>query len=352
MIAISPESLGGGLHCCVFHEITSVANLLAAWNEFKKGKRKKRDVAQFELHLENNIFALHEALIDKTYRHEPYADFYVYDPKRRHIHRATVRDRVLHQAIFRVLYPIFNKHFIYDSYSSRSGKGVHAGVGRLEDACRKVSQNWRAHAYVLKCDVRKFFDSIDHEILRRLIAMRVADPDALALIDLLLASFSTLPGKGLPLGNVTSQLFANICLNELDQFMKNELKAKHYYRYCDDFVIVHNDRDDLCNLIPRIVDFLKEKPLLDLHPHKVEIRKVSQGIDFLGYVSLPFVKVLRTKTKQRILRKIDDAQRSLLQGRISREHFRRIVASCLGILAHCQSLALKEKIRGIVSVVD
>jgi retron-type reverse transcriptase len=198
---MSLGSLGGGLPHCAFHDVVSVSNLLAAWNEFKKGKRKKRDVALFELHLENNIFQLHRELDQKIYIHEAYTDFYVCDPKRRHIHKASVRDRVLHQAIFRVLYSVFDKHFIFDSYSSRTNKGTHAGVTRLNNACRKVSRNWRSAAWVLKCDVRKFFDSIDHEILRSLIVKKVHDSELLTLLDMLFASFEKSKGKGLPLGN-------------------------------------------------------------------------------------------------------------------------------------------------------
>lgn len=345
MIVISLESLGGGLGCSIFHEVVSVANLFAAWNEFKKGKRKKRDVALFELHLENNIFALHRVLTDKTYTHEPYVDFYVCDPKRRHIHKASVRDRVLHQAIFRVLYPVFDKHFIFDSYSSRINKGTHAGVARLKNACRSVSRNWKSSAWVLKCDVRKFFDSIDHDILRSLIAKKVDDVQLLALLDILFASFEKTKGKGLPLGNVTSQLFANIYLNELDQFIKHELKAKHYFRYCDDFVIVHTDRKFLEHAEGCIAQFLKEKLLLLLHPNKVEIRKVRQGIDFLGYVVLPYSVVLRTKTKRRLLRKAQEVMVKFAQGKTREEAIRAIAASYLGILSHCR----RKKLQSIFS---
>ena len=318
--------------------------MFAAWNEFKKGKRKKRDVALFELHLENNIFALHHTLVGQAYAHEPYADFYVCDPKRRHIHKATVRDRVLHQAVFRVLSPIFDRHFIHDSYSSRTKKGTHAGVLRLHDACRKVSRNWKYPAYALKCDVRKFFDSIDHAVLRRLIAQRVVDPTVLVLTNLLLASFSTTEGKGLPLGNVTSQLFANIYLNELDQFAKHELLAKQYFRYCDDFVIVSNDRHVLEKSIPRIAHFLNEKLLLELHPQKMEIRKVRQGIDFLGHVVLPHVKVLRTKTKRRILRRVNEVKHVFMQGGMRRDTFRGFIASYVGVLVHSCSKKLARNI--------
>ena len=321
--------MGLFLHCA------SVSNLLEAWNEFKGGKRKKHDVADFEMHLEDRIFKLHRELTSKTYAHDPYFDFYICDPKRRHIHKATVRDRVLHQAVFRVLYPIFDRHFIFDSYSSRNDKGTHAGVERLVSACRKETDNWRGTAYALKCDVRKFFDSIDQKILRDLIGKKVSDPDMLWLIDLILASFEKEKGKALPLGNVTSQLFANVYLNELDQFAKHVLKAKHYFRYCDDFIIVNKDKAHLEKMISKIQEFLKENLKLELHPNKVEIRKIKQGVDFLGYIVLPEgVSVVRAHTKHRIVRKVAKASHDLNRDKISHETFESIINSYLGVISH------------------
>jgi RNA-directed DNA polymerase len=344
-IDVSVLMRGGRFGGNVFHEIVSVPNLLDAWKEFKRGKIKKKDIAMFDLRLEEWVFALHRKLITGTYMHDFYEAFFVCDPKRRHIHKAGVRDRVLHQAIFRVLYPIFDPHFIYDSYSSRELKGTHAGVRRLTDACRKVSGNWRRTAYALKCDVRKFFDSIDHEILRSLILKKVDDPGVLWLIDEIFRSFEKETGKALPLGNVTSQLFANVYMNEFDQFAKHSLKAEHYFRYCDDFVIVHPDKEFLESLIPKIRDFLKNELSLTLHPNKVEIRKLSQGIDFLGYVILPHAQIVRTKTKQRLVRKIATAQSDNKKGIISASELNSIVTSYQGVLSHSRSGALQAKIK-------
>ena len=313
---------GGGLKGSVSHTIISVSNLLAAWNEFKRGKRRKPDIAKFELHLEDNIFHLHRTLVSKTYTHDPYVDFYICDPKRRHIHKASVRDRVFHQAVFRVLYPIFDKHFIHNTYSSRFGKGTHRGVVRLMESCRKVSRNWKTEAYALKCDVKKFFDSVDHAILRRLISQKISDSATLSLIDAILKSFEKEKGKGLPLGNVTSQLFANIYLNELDQFAKHELKTRYYFRYCDDFVIVHQGRKFLENAIGKIRNFLSQNLLLTLHPNKIKIRTIREGVDFLGYVVLPNAVVIRTSTKKRIMRKVKYAHGQFLRGLSLKKNFR------------------------------
>ena len=307
---------------------------MSAWKEFRRGKRKKTDVLEFEFNLEDNLFALHQELIDKTYQPEYYTAFLVHDPKLRLIHKATVRDRVLHQAVFRVLYPIFDKNFIFDSYSCRVEKGTHRGVTRLENFARKVSQNHRVPAYALKCDVKKFFASIDQNILLGLIEQKVIEPNVIWLIKLIIKSYETISDIGLPLGNVTSQLFANIYLNELDQFVKHELKQKYYLRYCDDFIILDQDREKLENLIVKLEEFLAQKLNLTLHPDKITIRKTNQGIDFLGYVALPYYRVLRTRTKNRILRKIRKSKIS----EASRQAY-------LGILEHCYGYKVAEQIK-------
>lgn len=306
---------------------------------------KRKDVTSFSFRSEDFLFELYTQLRTKTYIHDPYKSFYVCDPKRRHIHKATVKDRVVHQALFRVLYPIFDTHFIYDSYSSRLEKGTHKGVKRLYNACRKVSKNWKQATYILKCDIRKFFDTIDHAILRDLIKQKISDPDTLWLIDILLNSFEKQKGKGLPLGNVTSQLFANIYLNELDQFIKHILKAKHYFRYCDDFVIVHINEEFLKSAKRSIELFLREELSLELHPNKVEIRKLRRGIDFLGYIIIPHAIILRTKTKKRIFRKLERARILLQSDKILRETYHSVVASYLGIFPHCKNKQIEICIR-------
>lgn len=159
----------------MFQEIISVENLLLAWYEFRRGKRDRTDVMAFERHLEDNIFTLHEELTNGTYRHGPYHKFHVFDPKHRIIHKATVRDRLVHHAVHRVLLPVFEKSFIHDSYSCRDEKGTHAAVRRLEVFARRVSKNYARPCWVLKFDVRKFFDSVDHGILLGMIGKGIAN---------------------------------------------------------------------------------------------------------------------------------------------------------------------------------
>ncbi len=295
-------------------------------------------MAQFEMHLEDNLFQMHQELTEGHYALDPYEPFSISDPKPRRIHKASVRDRVLNQAIFRILYPVFNKSFIFDSYSSRKDKGTHKGVMRLFSATRKVTANWNKLSYALKCDVEKFFDSVDHEILFFLIQKKLRDPLTLELIKKVIKSFEKSTGKGIPLGNVTSQLFANVYLNELDRFVKHELKAKYYFRYADDFVILDPEKSMLESYETRIREFLQRELGLKLHDGKVLMRKASQGIDFLGYVVLPHTIILRTKTKNRILKRIFKEQD------IKDPKFYQRLDSYLGMLQHCKSRAIKKEL--------
>jgi RNA-directed DNA polymerase len=331
----------------IFDKIISLENLFLAWQEFKKGKRKKKDVIEFEFNLEDNIFKLHWLLESNHYRHDRYQCFSICDPKPRTIHKASVRDRILHHAVFRVLYPIFDPSFIYDSYSCRLNKGTHRGVDRLGRFAERAGRHYRNNCFILKCDISKFFASIDHDILKNLIRRPISDARALKLLDIIIDSYNNKNfghKKGVPLGNLTSQLFANIYLNELDNFIKHNLKIKSYLRYTDDFIMVHQDENYLKKLIPKINEFLKKNLKLDLHPEKVTIRKFGQGADFLGYVTLPFYRVLRTKTKRRMFKKLEFRSLQADAGEISGQSFEQVRQSYLGVLRHCSSAGLKKLI--------
>lgn len=291
---------------------------------------------EFERNLENNLFQLHYSLKNKTYQHGGYHRFHIYDPKFRVINKASVRDRVLHHAIYRVLYPIFDKTYIHDSYSCRISRGTHRSVKRLENFTRKVSKNYTKPCFALKCDIRKFFDSVDQETLFKIIKKKIQDREVLLLIWEIIQSYLTnqlsrgggLDRKGIPLGNLTSQLFANIYLDKLDQFIKHQLKIKCYLRYSDDFVLIANNIDFLKSLIPQIDKFLDSKLKLKLHPNKIIIKKLRQGIDFLGYVVLPRYTVLRAKTRRRMLKRVN----------------KNNLSSYLGLIKHCRGYELKQEI--------
>ena len=334
----------------LFTRIISIENLVLAWEEFRVDKGKKLDVQEFEFSLEKNIFSLHRDLIAKRYSHGPYKGFYIRDPKVRHIHKATVRDRVLHHAVFRILNPIFEETFIPNSFSCRIGKGTHKGVLTAETMLRKESQNYTVPCYALKCDVKKFFDSIDHEILLAILKKRIADPDTMWLVQQIVWSFT---GKwktlfdhlGLPIGNLTSQLFANVYMNEFDQFVKQKLKVKHYARYTDDFVIISIDEKYLECLLGPFQKFIGDRLKLSLHPKKCAILDAGQGIDFLGYVILPHYRLLRSKTKRRIFRKLKYRVAQYREGVIDEHSLSQSLQSYLGALSHAHTYQLIQDLK-------
>ena len=332
--------------------LISIENLFQAWEEFKKGKRNKRDVQVFEKHLEDNLFGLQYELAKKTYRHGNYHQFYVNDPKRRHIHKAQVSDRIVHHLLYKYLYELFDKTFIFDTYSCRLNKGTHRAVRQLESFSRKLSKNCTQDFWALKLDIKQFFASVDHSILKSLILKKVNDENILWLIDQVIDSYSsskvekqyievldktrTINDVGIPLGNLTSQIFANIYLNELDQFIKHNLKIKYYLRYADDFIIVDSDREFLLQCFKTLTQILSDKLELEFHPAKISIRKFSWGIDFCGYIVLPHYIIPRTKTRRRIYKKV-------LKDKVSPQSFQ----SYLGYFSHTDSYQVQNDFTNI-----
>lgn len=340
---------GGGLkRNALFQELVSWDNLNIAWANFRLGKTKKLDTIEFRSNLRSNLNAIQKELKSKTYKHSKYATFYVKDPKLRKINKACVKDRIVHHALFRKLYYIFDRAFIFDSYSCRIKKGTHRAVRRLNDFFKKESQNNTKICWALKCDIRKFFDNIDQKILINLIRQRVKDKNVIWLIEVILKSFE----NGLPLGNITSQLFANIYLNQLDQFVKHRLRVKYYIRYSDDFVILNVNKQCLENLISQIDKFLQDTLKLSLHSNKIVIKKYYQGIDFLGYVSFPSYIILRLKTKKRILKKIKSKIKDWKSGKLEYQSFNQSMQSYLGVLKHCNSEKIKKELINLLKFAD
>jgi len=313
-----------------FEDIASVENLLEAWQEFIKGKRGKTDVQEFSLRLMDNIILLHQELVSQNYYHGGYQAFNISDPKPRNIHKAAVRDRLLHHAIYRILYPFFDRTFVADSYSCRISKGTHKAINRFRSLACRVSRNNTRTCWILKCDIKRFFENIDHEVLKDILRQYIADESILGLLAEVIGSFSSRrKGIGLPLGNLTSQLFVNIYMNEFDQFVKHELKARHYIRYADDFVILLEDRRRLENLVISIQEFLKRELKLELHPDKIFIKTLASGVDFLGWVHFSDHRVLRTATKRRTLRRIQSNSAP------------ETINSYLGLLSHGNTYKLR-----------
>ncbi|MCX6720660.1 MAG: reverse transcriptase/maturase family protein [Candidatus Staskawiczbacteria bacterium] len=334
----------------IYNSIISSENLFSSWDKFKSDKQKKRDVLKFEWNLEENIFQLHRDLESGKYKHGAYSSFYLRDPKQRHVHKAEVKDRILHHAVFKVLNPIFEPTFISNSFSCQTGKGTHKGISTLDKTLRQISSNNFKPCFALKCDVKKFFDTVDHSILLSIIRKRIKDATTIRLLEKIINSFSSeysniFYQKGLPIGNLTSQLFANIYLNEFDQFIKHKLKVKNYVRYTDDFVIISNDKTYLENLIASISSFLSDKLSLKLHPKKVSICKFRQGIDFLGYIVLPHYRLLRTKTKNRIIKKLKNRVEEYKNKIIDKKSLEQSLNSYLGVLSHADTHGLEQYLK-------
>jgi len=300
-----------------------------AWKVFRRGKAIKNDVMNFEMHLEDNIFSLYKEMKNNTYRHSSYTHFKIFDNKKRDIYKAEVKDRIIHQIVYDYLFSLFNPLFIADSYASRKYKGQYKAI----DAFRyfiKLASNHHHECYVLKCDVRKYFDNVDHKVLLNIIKEKVSCEKTLKIIQEIISSFHSGDNMhtGIPLGNITSQIFANLYLNALDQYVKKELRCRFYVRYNDDIVIVFQNNKNIENLRNKIISFVKEKLYLEIPLTKTSIRKISWGIDFLGFTILPEAILLRDKTKHKIYSNIN----------IKNAH------SYLSILKHCNSHNLMAKI--------
>jgi RNA-directed DNA polymerase len=324
-----------------YDEIISTENLFAAWQEFICGKRSKKDVQEFSFRLTDNILQLSEELANFNYLHGSYKAFNVSDPKPRNIHKAQVRDRVLHHAIYRKLYPLFDKTFIADSYSCRLGKGVHKALDRFRTFNLKVGKNNARTVWVLKCDIRKFFASIDHSKLTNILDDYIPDKNILCLLQNIINSFNLdEQAKGLPLGNLTSQLFCNIYMNEFDQFTKYKLKAKYYIRYADDFVFLSTSKDELLKMVSKISYFLDEHLKLSLHPNKLFIKTLASGVDFLGWVHFPHHRILRNTTKRRMFKGIKKRPKN------------ETLQSYLGLISHGDTFDLKQEVLNLYGLLS
>ncbi len=253
-----------------------------------------------------NITKLHEELKAQTYSPKPLETFILRDPKTRKISKADFRDRIVHHAICNMLEPIFDKIFIYDSCANRTGKGNIFALKRFDLFKRKVSGNGKVienkrgdnnfvKGYCLKADIRHYFQEVNHNVLLGIIKRKIKDERVILLIKKILENGKAKEGVGMPLGNLTSQFFANVYLNELDYFAKHELKAKYYIRYVDDFVILHKSKIQLEVWKLRIDRFLREKLKLELHPEKSKAIPLSQGIDFVGFRSFYHFRLLRKR---------------------------------------------------------
>ncbi|MFQ6056374.1 MAG: reverse transcriptase domain-containing protein [Methanosarcinales archaeon] len=297
----------------LYNKLYSWNNLKLAFRKAKKGKTSKWYVKKFERDLDNELLQLKYELDSQTYYPRPLKRFIIRDPKTRVIHASHFRDRVVHHAICNIIEPIFDKIFIYDSYANRKKKGSLAAINRFDQFQRKVSCNGRLVknakdnnmiiSYVLKADIKHYFDTVDHEILINIIKKKIKDEKVLWLIKKILDNNTKPSNKGMPVGNMTSQFFANVYLNELDYFVKHKLRAKYYLRYVDDFVILHKSKETLLSYKKQINNFLKILKI-ELHEEKSQVYPLHKGIGLLGFRVFYYYKLLRRKNIKRMEKRL------------------------------------------------
>lgn len=317
----------------LYATLYSYDNLYLAWKKARKGKTLKDYVIDFETNLENNLKELKYELETFTYKPSPLTTFVIRDPKTRKISASHFRDRVVHHALCNVIEPILSKDFIYDSFANQKGKGTHLAIRRFERFLRRVKSKPRFagggqrllfketyYGYALKADIRHYFDTVDHEILLHIIGRRIKDRDVLWLISMILNNHKTeVAGKGMPIGNLTSQFFANVYLNELDHFVKHILKVKYYLRYVDDFIILHRDKKTLERWQEAIDQFLKDSLKVELHPDKTRIVTLDEGVTLLGFRIFHYYRLLKKSNARRIIKRLERFRKLYNNGKISRE---------------------------------
>ena len=336
----------------LYTKIVDFKNILQACKKAKKGKKFKKATAIFELNLEKNIIKIQEILINKSYRPSKYNDFYVTDSKKRLISAAPYFDRVIHHALMNIIEPILCKSFIFDSYACVKGKGTHAAVKRY----KKFMKN---NTYVLKCDIKKYFHNINHEILFNQIQNKIKCKETLWLIKTIIDSrfdqsfiqyfkndnlFTDInQKKGIPIGNLTSQIFANVYLNDLDHYVKEQLKYKFYIRYCDDFVLFGNFKKDLFTAKIKIQKYL-DKYRLQLHENKSRVYNINDGVDFLGFRIFKNYSKVRKNIVHRFRKKLKKLQTKYKKDKIEIREISQVVKSFIGHAKHANSYRLREEI--------
>jgi len=331
------------------HPLFTLENIYRAYRQCRRHKRNTVNAMKFEQNLEENLVSLHEELTTSTYRPGRSMAFLIEKPKRREIFAADFRDRVVHHVLVGHLEPRWERRFIHDSYACRKGRGTHKGVERLRSFTRKATANVTRRAWYLQLDIRGFFIAIDRNILYERLAAKESDPAVLWLIRTLVfhdptescllrrarkvdfeklpahqTLFKAAPHCGLPIGNLTSQFFANVYLDALDQFVKHQLKARYYVRYCDDFVLLSEDRAALERWEAQIREFLSNELRLALNDRR-RLRPVSDGIDFLGYTVRPDYMLVRKRVIGACYERLARAESALIQqGLIMDNEARRV----------------------------
>ncbi len=341
----------------LYPRVYAFENLLLASRKAQLGKRSQQNVGRFNFFLEHNLVQLQKELQEKSYQPGPYETFTILEPKKRMISAAPYRDRVLHHALCNVIEPLIEPTFIYDSYANRKGKGTHKALDRYKIFARK-------NRYVLKCDIKDYFPSIDHEILKRLLRRKIGCNDTLQLISSIIDNSNpqkqvlyVFPGddlftqierrKGLPIGNLTSQFFANLYLNPLDHFVKEQLRCKYYIRYVDDFVLFGDDKKRLYEMLVEIKNFLQTLRL-KVHENKSKVFPVKVGIPFLGHTMFPEYSLLKSENVKRQKKRIKTRIGLVKQGKMSFQQFENGIKSWGAHARYSKTYHLRKRINSLL----
>ncbi len=328
-------------HRNLYPLIYAFNNLYLAYVKARRGKRYQPEVVRFGADLERELMQLYRELAYRTYRTGKYRTFVIYEPKRREVAALPFRDRVVHHAVCNVIEPIFERGFIYHSYACRVGKGTHAGADYVTECLRRVHRR-HGGVYVLKADIASYFPSVDHGILVGILGRKIRCGPTMELLEEIVGSAGC-DGRGIPIGNLTSQLFANIYLNELDQFVKHSLRVKHYIRYMDDFVMFHHDKGMLWEWRDRVSEFLWTGLRLELND-RTDIFPASRGVDFLGYRIWRTHRLLRKGSVKRMRRKLRRLQRKYVRGEVGLGEIDAVVQSWVGHAMHADTYNLRRKL--------
>lgn len=333
-----------------YEKIYQFANLYQAYRMAARAKHTKNEVIEFELNLAQNLWKLHERLASRTYKASPYHRFMIYDPKLREIQALSFRDRVVqHSLCDNVLKPYFEKRLIYDCAACRVGKGTHFAMNRLTGFLHSFYRQHGTAGYFLKCDVRKYFDSVDHDVLKYLLR-KFPDREVRTFLYQIIDSFNGDIGRGLPMGNQSSQWFALYYLDEIDRIIKEKYRIRYYTRYMDDLVLLHHDKAHLQACLAEIREVAAQKYKLEFN-EKTQIFPVSEGVDYLGWRFYltdtgKVIRRLRTSNKRRFKRRLKAFQERYRAGEMDIEDVKRSIASYNGHLKHGHTWKLKSKVYG------
>ena len=328
--------------------LCSYENLKKAFKKASKNKSSLPYVGLFRKDLKKNLLELENELETFDYKPKPLKKFVIRDPKTRVIRKSYFKDRIVHHAIVNILEPIYEKVFIYDSYANRKLKGTLGALDRFDYFKRKVSKNNTRPCYVLKADVKQFFDSIDQDILINILRRKIKDNRVIWLVNQILKNFHD-KEKGMPLGNMTSQFFANVYLNELDYFVKHQLRAKYYIRYVDDFIILHEDEQILELYKEKIEKYLKNLKL-ELHQDKSKIFPMYKGVNFLGYRIFYYHKLLRKRNINQFKLRLIKLEQKYKDSLIEYETLLNSVDGWLAYAKWANTYKLRKRIRILIRV--